>query len=82
MNTNVKYISGTVYDIKGKLTDYQYKTVMDILMVLNNEKEVVKEELEEVVDEELEELSRQISFLNIYVATMNDIKLNNVLFDV
>ncbi len=43
---------------------------MDNLMVLNNKTEEVKEELEEVVDEESEEISRQISFLNIYVATI------------
>ena len=36
MNTNVKSICEIVDDIKEKLTDYQYKTIMDNLMVLNN----------------------------------------------
>ena len=78
MNTNVRNISEIVDDIKEKLTDYQYKTIMDNLMVLNNKKEEKEEELEEVEDEELEEISRQISFLNIYVETINDIELKNV----
>ena len=78
MNTNVRNISEIVDDIKEKLTDYQYKTIMDNLMVLNNKKEEEEEELEEVEDEELEEISRQISFLNIYVETINDIELKNV----
>ena len=75
MNTYVKNISEIVDDIKEKLTDYQYKTIMDNLMALNNEKEEVEEELEEEVeteetDGELEELSGQISFLNIYIPTI------------
>ena len=36
MNTNVKNISEIVEDIKETLTDYQYKTIMDNLMELNN----------------------------------------------
>jgi hypothetical protein len=60
MNTNVKNICEIVEEVKEKLTDYQYKTIMDILMVLNNKKEEVEEE--EETDEELEELSSQISF--------------------
>jgi hypothetical protein len=82
MNTNVRNISEIVDDVKEKLTDYQYKTIMDSLMVLNNEKEEEEAEVEEVVDEELEEISRQISFLNIYVATINDIELKMYLFGV
>ena len=39
MNTNVRNISEIVEDIKEKLTDYQYKTIMDNLMVLNKRKE-------------------------------------------
>ena len=38
MNTNVKNISEIVDDIKETLTDYQYKTIMDNLMALNNNK--------------------------------------------
>ena len=80
MNTNVKSICEIIDEVKEKLTDYQYKTIMDNLMALNNKKEEVEEEEEEeeVVDEELEEISRQISFLNIYVETINDIELKNV----
>jgi hypothetical protein len=36
MNTNVKDICEVVEDIKENITDYQYKTIMDNLMVLNN----------------------------------------------
>jgi NAD-dependent SIR2 family protein deacetylase len=76
MNTNVKNISEIVDDIKEKLTDYQYKTIMDNLMELNKKKEEAEEEAEEEVeeetDEELEELSEQISFLNIYIPTRDD----------
>ena len=82
MNTNVKDICEVVEDIKENITDYQYKTIMDNLMILNNITEEVEEELEEVVDEELEELSRQISFLNIYVPTIDDNELKKYLLDV
>ena len=79
MNTNVKNISEIVDDIKEKLTDYQYKTIMDNLMALNKKKEEAEEEAEEEVeeetDEELEELARQISFLNMYIPTIDDNKV-------
>ena len=75
MNTNVKNISEIVEDIKERLTDYQYKTIMDNLMVLNVKKE---EEVEEETDEELEELSSQISFFNIYIPTIDDEELKNI----
>ena len=83
MNTNVKNISEIVEDIKENITDYQYKTILDNLMILNNKKEEVEEELEEEVeteetDEELEELSGQISFLNIYIPTIEDGELKNI----
>ena len=67
MNTNVKNICEVVEEIKEAITDNQYKIIMDNLMILNEKKEETDEELEEVVDEELEELSRQISFLNVYI---------------
>ncbi len=38
MNTNVKNICNVVEDIKENLTDYQYKIIMDNLMVLNIKK--------------------------------------------
>ena len=78
MNTNVRNISEIVDDIKEKLTDYQYKTIMDNLMALNNKKEEVEAEIEEETDEELEELSEQISFLNIYIPTIDDDELKKV----
>jgi hypothetical protein len=56
MNINVKNICEVVEDIKEKLTDCQYKIIMDNLMVLNEKKEKTDEDLEEEVDEELEEL--------------------------
>ena len=78
MNTNVKNISEIVDDIKEKLTDYQYKTIMDNLMILNNGKEEVEAEVEEETDEELEELSEQISFLNIHIPTIDDDELKKI----
>jgi hypothetical protein len=82
MNTNVKNISEIVDDIKEKLTDYQYKTIMDNLMALNNKKEEVEEEVEEDTDEEEEEeideetnikaLIRHIHFLKAYIPTIVD----------
>jgi hypothetical protein len=78
MNTNVRNISEIVDDIKEKLTDYQYKTIMDNLMALNNKKEEVEAEVEEETDEELEELSEQISFLNIYIPTIDDDELKKI----
>ena len=69
MNTNVRNISEIVEDIKEKLTDYQYKTIMDNLMVLNKRKEEAEDEAE---DEEFEELARQISFLNMYIPTIDE----------
>ena len=75
MNTNVKNICEVVEDIKEKLTDCQYKIIMDNLMVLNEKKEEIAEDLEEEVDEELEELNRQISFLNVYIPTLTDEEL-------
>ena len=79
MNTNVKNISEIVEDIKEKLTDYQYKTILDNLMVLNKEKE--EEETDEETDEvtiQVEELHRQIIFLNAYIPTITDDDLKAV----
>lgn len=72
MNTNVKNIYEIVEEIKQNITDNQYKTIMDNLMALNTKKEEVEDEAEEETDEELEELSEQISFLNIYIPTIDD----------
>jgi hypothetical protein len=78
MNTNVKNICEIIEDIKEKLTDFQYKTILDNLMVLNKKKEEVEEEEDDETDEELEELSEQISFLNIYIPTIDDDELKKV----
>jgi hypothetical protein len=51
MNTNVKNISEIVYDIREKLTDHQYKIIMDNLTALNNKKEEVEAEVEEETDQ-------------------------------
>ena len=81
MNTNVKNISEIVDDIKEKLTDYQYKTIMDNLMVLNIKKEEEEEEAdveEEVEEENIEEIHRQIIFLNGYIPAITDEVLKSV----
>ena len=52
MNTNVKSICEIVEDIKENITDYQYKTIMDDLMVINNKKEEVKEVQEDDTDDD------------------------------
>ena len=79
MNTNVRNISEIVDDIKEKLTDYQYKTIMDNLMALNNEKEEEEADVEEETDEEtIEEIHRQIIFLNGYIPTITDNELKSV----
>ena len=66
MNTNVEIIYEVIEDIKETITDNQYKTIMDNLMVLNKEKKKEEEE------EELADLDRQISFLNRYIPTIDD----------
>ena len=83
MNANVKCTCEIIEDIKENITDYQYKTIMDNLMAMNNKKEEfevkVEEEVEtEETDEELEELSGQISFLNIYIPTIEDGELKDI----
>ena len=63
MNTNVKIILNVVEEIKEKLTDYQYKTVMDNLMILNNDK-AIEEDYDAVLD--------QIGFLHQYIPSLTD----------
>ena len=65
MNTNVRNISEIVEDIKEKLTDYQYKTIMDNLMELNKGKN--SEEYEEV-----EDILEQIAFLKTFIPSICD----------
>jgi hypothetical protein len=54
MNTNFKNICEIVEVRKENLTDSQYKTIMDNIMVLNERKEET--------DENLEDVFRQITF--------------------
>ena len=70
MNHNVKKILDVVEEIKEGITDYQYKTVMDNLMILNNNKNEDEEGYDEIL--------RTISFLNIYIPSIkdNDVKIS------
>ena len=47
MNTNVASICEVVENVKEDITNSQYKTIMDNLMVLNNKKEetIIKESI-------------------------------------
>ena len=65
MNTNVKNISEIVDDIKEKLTDYQYKTIMDNLMALNKKKDNEKYE-------EVEAILEQIYFLKTFIPSIRN----------
>jgi hypothetical protein len=85
MNINVKNISEIVDDIKERLTDFEYKTIMDNLMALNIKKEEEEEEAdveEEVEEENIEEIHRQIIFLKGYIPTITDNELKQHLPDV
>ena len=63
MNANVGNIYEVVEEIKQKMTDCQYKTIMDNLMVLNKKEEQGQEQ--DVIDSILD----QIEFLiNIHPA--------------
>jgi len=66
MNNNVKNILDVVEEIKEKLTDYQYKNVMDNLMILNNNK--AKEDNEE----DVYAILGQIGFLHQYIPSLSD----------
>ena len=78
MNTNVKNIYEIVEEIKLKITDNQYKIIMDNLMILNEETDDDEEteDDEEVYDDEeqqiIKDLQQQIDFLNMYITNMRD----------
>ena len=57
MNTNVKNISEIVDDIKESITDNQYKTIMDNLMILNRIHEY---------DNNVKEINRLWEFIFFY----------------
>ena len=65
MNTNVKNISEIVEDIKQNITDYQYKTIMENLMVLNNIKDDEKYK-------EVEAILEQIYFLKTFIPSIRN----------
>ena len=71
MNTNVENIYEVIEEIKENITDKQYKTIMDNLMVLNKEKD--GEEEEDTINNILD----QIEFFNQYIPSIEDTKTNS-----
>ncbi len=66
MNTNVRNISEIVDDINEKLTDYQYKTIIDNLMDINNDKQ------KQVDRQKQDAILEQICFLYQYFPSIDD----------
>ena len=66
MNANVGNIYEVVEEIKQNITDCQYKTIMDNLMVLNKKEEQGQEQ--DVIDSILD----QIEFFNQYIPSITD----------
>ena len=66
MNANVGNIYEVVEEIKQNITDCQYKTIMDNLMVLNKKEERGQEQ--DVIDSILD----QIEFFNQYIPSITD----------
>ena len=66
MNANVGNIYEVVEEIKQNITDCQYKTIMDNLMVLNKKEEQGEEQ--DVIDSILD----QIEFFNQYIPSISD----------
>ena len=66
MNANVGKIYEVVEEIKQNITDCQYKTIMDNLMVLNKKEEQGRED--DVIDSILD----QIEFFNQYIPSISD----------
>jgi len=75
MNTNVECIYQVIEEIKTKITDNQYKIVMDNLMVLNNNKEKPEEK------QERDALLEQICFLYLYVPSIENENMRKVFFN-
>ena len=75
MNSNVERIYQIVEEIKTKITDNQYKTIMDNLMVLNNNKEYPEEK------QERDALLEQICFLYLYVPSIENENMRKVFFN-
>jgi len=72
MNTNVGNIYEVVEEIKQSITDSQYKTIMDNLMVLNKKEEQGQEQ--DVIDSILD----QIEFFNQYTPSITDANTKNL----
>ena len=66
MNTSVEGIYQVIEEIKENITDCQYKTIMDNLMVLNKKEEQGQEQ--DVIDCILD----QIEFFNQYIPSITD----------
>ena len=75
MNKNVKSIYQVIEEIKTKITDNQYKIVMDNLMVLNNNKEKPEEK------QERDALLEQICFLYLYVPSIENENMRKLFFN-
>jgi hypothetical protein len=72
MNANVGNIYEVVEEIKQNITDSQYKTIMDNLMVLNKKEEQGQEQ--DVIDSILD----QIEFFNQYTPSITDANTKNL----
>jgi hypothetical protein len=70
MNTNVGNIYEVVEEIKQNITDSQYKTIMDNLMVLNKKEQ-------EPDDDVIDGLLDQIEFFNQYIPSISDTNTKN-----
>ena len=66
MNANVGNIYEVVEEIKQNITDCQYKTIMDNLMVLNKKRE------QEPEDDVTDSILDQIEFFNQYIPSISD----------
>ena len=72
MNANVGNIYEVVEEIKQNITDSQYQTIMDNLMVLNKKEEQGQEQ--DVIDSILD----QIEFFNQYTPSITDANTKNL----
>ena len=70
MNTNVGNIYEVVEEIKQNITDSQYKTIMDNLMVL-------KKKEQEPEDDVIYCILDQIDFFNQYIPSISDTNTKN-----
>ena len=70
MNANVGNIYEVVEEIKQTITDCQYKTIMDNLMVLNKKEQ-------EPEDDVIDSILDQIEFFNQYIPSISDVNTKN-----